>query len=137
MADENTQVRLTWADLPDDYEAFERTTNRGDNSPLVEVQPETKQESSPSPSKRWKRGCLSPKDTAAPQSGRSQDEASPIKKKPATAAPDSKSAKRVKARDESRNANDLMDCFVARASAASSSTDTKKKPAAASAIDVD
>ena len=85
MADENTQVRLTWADLPDDYEAFERTTNRGDNSPLVKVQPETKQESSPSPSKRWKRDCLSPKHTAALESGRSQDDASPTKKKPATA----------------------------------------------------
>ena len=137
MADEDTQVPLDWADLPDDYEAFERTTNRGDNSPLVKVEPEKKEESSTSPSRRWKRDCLSLQNTAAPESGRSQDEASPIKKKPATAAPDSKSAKRVKARDESRNANDLMDCFLARASAASSSTDTKKKPAAASDTDVD
>ena len=120
MADENTQVRLTWADLPDDYEAFERTTNRGDNSPLVKVQPEKKEESSPSPSRRWKRDCLSPQNTAAPESGRSQDEASPIKKKPAMAARVSKSAKRVKVREESRNANDLMDCFLARASTASS-----------------
>ena len=135
MADENTQVPLDCANLSDD-EPFSMGS-WGDSQPLVNEEHEEKQESSTSPSKRWKRDCLSPKDTAAPESGRSQDEASPIKKKPATAAPDSKSAKRVKARDESRNANDLMDCFLARASAASSSTNTKKKPAAASAIDVD
>ena len=135
MADENTQVPLDCANLSDD-EPFSMGS-WGDSQPLVNEEPEEKRDSSTSPSKRWKRDCLSPKDTAAPESGRSQDEASPIKKKPATAAPDSKSAKRVKARDESRNANDLMNSFLARASAASSSTDTKKKPAAASAIDVD
>ena len=135
MADENTQVPLDSANLSDD-EPFSMGS-WGDSQPLVNEEPEEQRDSSTSPSKRWKRDCLSPKDTAAPESGRSHDEASPIKKKPATAAPDSKSAKRVKARDESRNANDLMDSFLARASAASSSTDTKKKPAAASAIDVD
>ena len=135
MADENTQVPLDCANLSDD-EPFSMGS-WGDSQPLVNEEPEEKRDSSTSPSKRWKRDCLSPKDTAAPESGRSQDEASPIKKKPATAAPDSKSAKRVKARDESRLANDLMNSFLARASAASSSTDTKKKPAAASAIDVD
>ena len=135
MADENTQVPLDSANLSDD-EPFSMGS-WGDSQFDVNEEPEEKRDSSTSPSKRWKRDCLSPKDTAAPESGRSQDEASPIKKKPATAAPDSKSAKRVKARDESRNANDLMDSFLARASAASSSTDTKNKPAAASAIDVD
>ena len=135
MADENTQVPLDSANLSDD-EPFSMGS-WGDSQPLVNEEPEEKRDSSTSPSKRWKRDCLSPQDTAAPESGRSQDEASPIKKKPATAAPDSKSAKRVKARDESRLANDLMNSFLARASAASSSTDTKKKPAAASAIDVD
>ena len=135
MADENTQVPLDSANLSDD-EPFSMGS-WGDSQPLVNEEPEEKRDSSTSPSKRWKRDCLSPKDTAAPESGRSQDEASPIKKKPATAAPDSKSAKRVKARNESRLANDLMNSFLARASAASSSTDTKKKPAAASAIDVD
>ena len=136
MADENTQVPLDWANLPDD-EPFSLPSPWGDSQPLVNEEPEEKQESSTSPSKRWKRDCLSPKDTAAPESGRSQDEASPIKKKPATAARVSKSAKRVKVREESRNANDLMDCFLARASTASSSTTTKKKPAAASDTDVD
>ena len=136
MADEDTQVPLDWADLPDD-QPFSLPTNWGDNSPLVKVQPEKKEESSTSPSRRWKRDCLSPQNTAAPESGRSQDEASPIKKKPATAARVSKSAKRVKVREESMNANDLMDCFLARASTASSSTATKKKPAAASDTDVD
>ena len=135
MADENTQVPLDCANLSDD-EPFSMGS-WGDSQFSVNEEPEEKRDSSTSPSKRWKRDCLSPKDTAAPESGRSQDEASPIKKKPATAAPDSKSAKRVKARDESRLANDLMNSFLARASAASSSTDTKKKPAAASAIDVD
>ena len=136
MADEDTQMPLDWADALDD-EPLSLPTDWGDGSPLVKVAPEKNDEASTSPRRRWLRDCLSPKHTAALESGRSQDDASPTKKKPATAAPDAKSAKRVKARDESRNANDLMDCFVARASAASSSTDTKKKPAAASAIDVD
>ena len=136
MADEDTQVPLDCADVLDD-EPLLLPTDRKDGSPSVRLASEDNDEASISPRRRWKRDCLSPKDTAAPESGRSQDEASPIKKKPATAAADSKSVKRVKARDEPRNANDLMDCFLARASAASSSTNTKKKPAAASDTDVD
>ena len=96
MADENTQVPLDCANLSDD-EPFSMGS-WGDSQPLVNEEPEEKQESSTSPSKRWKRDCLSPQHTAALESGRSKADASPTKKKPAAAERLPKSAKRVKIR---------------------------------------
>ena len=112
-------------------------TDWGNGSPLVKVAPEKNDEASTSPRRRWKRDCLSPPHAAALESGRSQDDASPTKKEPATAERLPKSAKRVKVREDSRKADDIMDCFLARASTASSSNNTKKKPAAASDTYVD
>ena len=126
MADEDTQVPFDWADVIDD-EPLSLPTDWGDGSPLVKVAPEKNDDASISPRRRWKRYCRSPKHTAALESGRSHDDASPTKKKPATAERLPKTAKRVKVREESRKANDIMDCFLARASTASSSKETKKK----------
>ena len=136
MADEDTQVPLDWADVLDD-EPLLLPTDRKDGSPSVRFAPEDNDEATVSPRRRWKRDCLSPQHKADLESGSSKPDASPTKKKPAGTERVPNSAKRLNVREDSRKANDIMDCFLARASTASSSTATKKKPAAASDTDVD
>ena len=81
---------------------------------------------SPAKPKQWKREILSAQSKAesplAPSElGTSSKDQSPL----------SKAAKRIKAREGARKANDLMECFRARAATtAETAGEMKKKPAA-------
>ena len=94
--------------------------------PWIGYLPEDDEEATVSSRRRWKRETLSPKHKVDLQSESSKPDALPMKKRPAGKEGDSKAVKRVKVRDESRKANDLMHCFKARASTASTLKATKK-----------
>jgi len=141
MADEDTQVPLEWADVLEHNISLgalrQHETLLGVFSHWINMEDDPIEEVTETPRRKWKRGVLSPPPKAELKSEPSQPTASPLKIKPAAAEKVSKSAKRVKVREDSRKANDIMDCYLARASTASSSKDAMKKPDPASDTDVD
>ena len=128
MAEEDTQVPLDWADDLDDVPLAEQimAVKVEEDGPLwLGFLPEAGEERALSPL-RWKREYLSPKHKVDLESESSKPDALPMKKRPAGKPRDSKAVKRVKVREESRKANNLMDCFKARASTASTMKETKE-----------
>ena len=83
-----------------------------------------------SPSKRWKRGIL-----AARAEGNSPEASTEAEDAQLVPQPEqsNKAAKRIKAREESRQDNDLMKCFLRRAqTTVVTDDDIKKEPSASS-----
>ena len=138
MAEENTQLPYDSTESDshgDEPLGVPSHLKRKDGTGSIEtVEAAMKGEATSPPSIRWKRGVLSPKvekdsPSAELEPGAELEDSTPWR---AT----TKAAKRIKTREEPRKANDLMECFRARAStAAGSSCDVKKRPATSASSD--
>ena len=98
----------------------------GIEGPIVTKAAAIKGGESPAKPRVWKRDIVSPQSNAESPLAPSEPGTSSTDKSPLP-----KAAKRIKAREEQRKANDLMECFRARAATtAETAGEVKKKPAA-------
>ena len=139
MAEENTQLPYDSTESdPDDDKPLGVPSHlkcKDGTGSIETVEAATKGEATSPPSIRWKRGVLSPKVERDSPSAELEPGAELEDSTPWSAT--TKAAKRIKTREEPRKTNDLMECFRARAStAAGSSSDVKKKPAALARSDL-
>ena len=139
MADEDTQVPFDASDDTGDEKPVNALMHSKSVDGASSDDPhgaDVKDGATVSPSKKWKREVLSPRNEAESTSKPSKPEAEPVDPHSPVTKTALKAAKRIKTREDSRKANDLLECFHARASSASTSSESMKKPAAASTSDL-
>ena len=137
MAEEDTQLPNDLSESDDDKPvaaSCQKKNNDGrDGFIATNAKPNADSES-PSEPRKWKRNLLSPK--ALTDSPIAPSEPGGSLGHTSHCASASKAAKRIKTREGARKANDLMECFKARAATAAATLgDVMKKPAASSSRD--